>query len=371
MADNALLAALNDSLYTGADTYSGIGANAIAQSIPAMVNPFGSTSTNAGYVLGGSILSALLARMAKNDAADLNSEIMSKQAKFIGATPAQQLAMAEQDPRTFAKLQTALGANTLQQKAIDLATQRQLEITDPFKISAEQRAMQNQIDLTTNPEIRAANIADSINKKRGDRIADLEADNIIFGNDPLKNPNSPEYKISQEVKKEEDAARAELSKIPSVVSFNNASNALAKIKTLKDLDTATSDVPYIYAFVQGMDGGVVKEGEVALVQSSNPVLQKYTAQLNKALNGESSLTPEIKRQMYKELVDSQASVYNQALYDSKNRLDIVGQRGGDPLKATAIPTDLFLNNNETRPTVPPGMKLQRNKITGETRIVPQ
>jgi hypothetical protein len=133
MAATDILAALQGPLETGADTPAGIGASSVANSIPSLIDPYGSAGSNAAYVFGGSILAALLGNMAKSDAAEYNSNIATKQSNFLSADPAERLAMTQQDPNTFAKLQAAISSNDLLQQAQDTATKRQLEIQQQIK----------------------------------------------------------------------------------------------------------------------------------------------------------------------------------------------------------------------------------------------
>jgi hypothetical protein len=179
MAENPILAALQDPMYTAGDTYAGIGAGAVGGSLGALVDPYGSTGSNAAYVLGGSILAGLLGRMAKNDAAEENAAIATKQSAFMTATPEERLTLTQQDPRTFAKLQAALNTNAIlqEQKNADLTSQ--LNLQKPFQIEAEDRALENQVKLQTNPQILAAKVRESTKPqerllKEGETIAKLE-----------------------------------------------------------------------------------------------------------------------------------------------------------------------------------------------------
>lgn len=60
--------------------------------------------------------------------------------------------------------------------------------------------------------------------------------------------------------------------------------------------------------------------------------------------------------------------------DTKDQIDAKRKIFKDMLATISPSTPLAVASNEvsqTAPTVPPGMKLQKNKITGETRLVPQ
>ena len=128
MAAGDILAALQGQYETAGDQTSGLGAQAIATALPSLVNPYGSTGGNIASVFGGSILAALLGKMAKSDAAEANVGIANNQSDFLKADPATRLTMTQADPEKFSKLQAALNANDLVQQAADTATRRQLEI---------------------------------------------------------------------------------------------------------------------------------------------------------------------------------------------------------------------------------------------------
>ncbi len=215
--------------------------------------------------------------------------------------------------------------------------------------------------------------------KKADILGEASAKKDLYGADfANKDPDNPFFKATQEELKtkraEEDSARKEIGLLPAVQSFNSASTGIAKIKSLKDLDTSTSDIPFIYAFIQGQDGGVVKEGEFTKVEGANPLLQKYSAQLNAALNGQSALTPTIKRQMFAELQGTQAVLYDEAKRQAAQRLKIASGRGADVQDAIPFDPSMQLGATQTpsvdASSIPPGMKLQRNKATGATRLVP-
>ena len=98
---------------------------------------------------------------------------------------------------------------------------------------------------------------------------------------------------------EEDQRRKEIEALAPKLRATTL--ALPALEQLAGDDTGTSDIPFIYQFVQAQDGGVVKEGEIALVEGASPLLTYYKAQLEGALNGQSTLTPAIKQQMVSEM----------------------------------------------------------------------
>lgn len=319
MAGENILAALQNPLYSAGETYSGIGAGALAQSLPALVDPYASNGQNAAYVFGGSILAALLGNMAKSDAAEENAAIATKQANFMNADPAQRLAMTQQDPRTFSKLQAALNTNSILQETQDRALIRQQEIMQPFDVAKEERSLQNQISLQTNPELRAAQIADSVNKKRGERLGELQADSLIFGDDPLKNPKSPEYAINKDKEDKLITIRREFNGLPVVQNFAKASqSAQALAGALKDKGGVSDQELVRYSILMIEPGMAVREGEQAAVANSQSIPDSIKGAALKALNGESALDDQAREGIKRLAARAYSSHKN--LYDQANGL---------------------------------------------------
>jgi len=173
---------------------------------------------------------------------------------------------------------------------------------------------------------------------------------------------------------EEDNARTELltgAKYPSIAKYRNTTTALSQLNDIKDIDTASSDIPFATLFIGGLDGSVVREGEYNRVQGANPILAKFQNQLEGALNGTSQLGVKIKRQMFKELAMTQKGLKSAAQKEAEARLKTAVDRGADPNNILKFDSqDFFSSLQEDSPSIPPGMKLQRNKVTGETRLVP-
>lgn len=78
MADSTLLKALmgNEYSYTPKESLSGALASGIGGSLPALVNPYGSTGSNLAAVLGGSLLAGLFGYSAQREAEKKNAEMM-------------------------------------------------------------------------------------------------------------------------------------------------------------------------------------------------------------------------------------------------------------------------------------------------------
>lgn len=160
--------------------------------------------------------------------------------------------------------------------------------------------------------------------------AELEARRKFYGAG-IEDPESPQAK-------EADAARQEIAKLPAVTKLNTTSAALAQLKNIKDLNTASSDIPFATIFIGGLDGSVVREGEYARVAGANPFLDKYRNALEGALNGTSVLGVDIKKQMYQELVQTQKGLFDASVEQSAPRLATAIARGVKNPK-TVLPFD--------------------------------
>lgn len=202
-------------------------------------------------------------------------------------------------------------------------------------------------------------------KNKGAMKGQLEAQNEIFGFNPQKgslvgndakllsqlHPDSPQYKAIKDrialkaseqaaISGAEDKLRGEIEKLPSVVQTLQSNKALAGLDAIKDLDSKSSDLPFIYSLITGLDGGVVKEGEYNIVQGSNPLLQQYKGTLEATLNGKSVLTPELKRQIVDELKLSAMATKIQALKDMEPRFQTALRRSSDIRNLLPIEVDL-------------------------------
>lgn len=192
--------------------------------------------------------------------------------------------------------------------------------------------------------------------------------------DPLANPNSPNYKVNQDLFKIEQTYTDKLltgAEPQRVMAMNRAStNILDAIK--KNNPLAASTAIFEYAKLQDPAGTIREADEMRVSDPGGPL--GALAQIHNQITGEGKLTPDAKKAM-RELVpmlqENTFTQYNQ-LRDSY--LDAAKQYGANPERIKYIkPTDLssYLTEAATEQQIPPGMKLQRNKTTGETRIVPQ
>jgi hypothetical protein len=243
-----------------------------------------SPTQSAAVSLGQSFLSGLLGRLGSNDVA---SQLASTSAI---------LPSLYRDPLSVSRPEgvDAQSFETLKASAIRENAKRDRQLQDSVIGHV----------FTSNPNFAA--VAPETAAKvglteLGSKLAEMPR------RDPLKDPDSAEYKLQSQTIKEEDDRRKEILSTPMASSVSQALTAIPTLREMAKDDTKTSDIPFVYKLIQAQDGGVVKEGEQQMVAGTAPVLTKYKAMLEGALNGRSELTPAIKQQMLDEMARSTSS----------------------------------------------------------------
>lgn len=135
------------------------------------------------------------------------------------------------------------------------------------------------------------------------------------------------YERQRTLFSDEDAFRTEIAKLPAVTQFQLSQKSLPILESFKDQDSKSSDVGFVYNYIKALDDGAVKEGEIDLANSANPLLVKFGKLLEGAFYGSSELTPELKNKMFRELKGAQSSLYNAALEQSAPIVNIATRRG--------------------------------------------
>ena len=120
----------NEYSYTPKESISGALASGIGGSLPALVNPYGSTGSNLAAVLGGSLLAGLFGYSAKKEAEQKNLAQVGYMQELLsgGITPEREKEILVADPKlekltTGIKLQEMLGGATAKAES-DLARQK-------------------------------------------------------------------------------------------------------------------------------------------------------------------------------------------------------------------------------------------------------
>lgn len=237
-----------------------------------------SPTESLGVNLGQSFLGGLLGQLGQRD-------IERQQTALTSALPE-----LYRSPSTF-----------VIPEGVDVEAARQLQQSAIRENAVQEKKLQQSVIadlLTRQPEFAA--IAPGLAKTAG--ISELgDVLSKIPKADPLQDPESKEFKLRLQTSKEEDERRKEILQTPGGSALSQNLGVLPTLQTLAEDNTKTSDIPFIYKFIQAQDGGVVKEGEFATVAGASPLLAQFKAQIEGALNGTSTLTPTIKNQMVREM----------------------------------------------------------------------
>lgn len=236
-----------------------------------------SPTESLGVNLGQSFLGGLLGQLGQRD-------IERQQTAMASALPE-----LYRSPSTFAI-----------PEGVDVEAARQLQQSAIRENAVQEKKLQQSVIadlLTRQPEFAA--IAPGLAKTAG--ISELGEALSKTPKDPLQDPESKEFKVRLQTSKEEDERRKEILQTPGGSALSQNLGVLPTLQTLANDNTKTSDIPFIYKFIQAQDGGVVKEGEFATVAGASPLLAQFKAQIEGALNGTSTLTPTIKNQMVREM----------------------------------------------------------------------
>lgn len=352
MADEtiSILGALQRGMYSPTESMYGMGAQHIAQSIPMLQNPYASASSNIGHTLGAGLLSGLLAGYARQDAAKQNAELMPLMGQIMQADPTERMALAAGNARLsplvqalafqdyerknkredaistevgkFKALSPLQRGQSIDNKLIDVSIDQGLVPTDNGAIAFDDLGLKTPLELE---------------KEKTGAIEDIKAQKEI---DKYKLGEFGDYNPSR-AKAEDETRKYLAEKVPSVKQFIVMEKQLPMLEPLAKMNTKSSDFPFIYNYVKALDDTAVKQDEINMAQSANPLIQKYLNQLEGGITGISPLTPGLKQQMLSELKASRASLYKQAKKDADIEIKIAKGRGLS--EDTLLPFDVNLN----------------------------
>lgn len=201
-------------------------------------------------------------------------------------------------------------------------------------------------------------------------------------------PGSPAYKARQDdIKFAQDQVGIErqlsndfMTRAAEFKYKEQGLKALAKAY----LDPAgTSDFEIIRRGAQAVEPGLaVRADDEASLQGAASVLGMSYEAIKAAIAGKSKLTPDVRagimriaKRSYESSLDDYNTIRNTFVQRARAaKLDeslVVPYGMGRPFEELYPDLDISGTSAVAPPEVPPGMKLQRNKVTGETRLVPQ
>ncbi len=251
-------------------------------------------------------------------------------------------------------------------------------------------------------------VYDSMIKQADNPINDLKSvatsqarDKAMLQKYLLNNRKLDYLKNKDELSKVESQTKAQKEKLEDVDKFTGKvrDDYLKQSKLTQDMEgyynnvkraaaggSAASDINLTFAIMKLYDpNSTVREGETATVASAGSVPERILKMYNSALTGE-KLTPEMRADFLKTARDRLTTQYeSQDAIDSYWKNIIANKEGANP-DLVLMKRNINLNNeglsgptltrampgakNASAQSIPPGMKLQRNKKTGETRLVP-
>lgn len=158
MADDSLF------YYPGSESIYGVAGSTLAQSLPALVNPYASTGQNLAVTLGTGLVAALLGFKARQDAneAGIRTQELAN-AMLTAESPAARRSIIESAPGGFfepnvqgrlLKLDTVLTENELKAQQAARQQQKTLEAQAQMQLSPLGQALnQQEIDLATKKKL--------------------------------------------------------------------------------------------------------------------------------------------------------------------------------------------------------------------------
>lgn len=148
MADDSLF------YYPGSESIYGLAGSTLAQSLPALVNPYASTGQNLAVTLGGGLVAALLGFKARQDANEAGIRTQELANAMLSAeSPAARRSIIESAPGGFfepnvqgrlLKLDTVLTENELKAQQAARQQQRMLETQAQMQLSPLGQALNQQ-----------------------------------------------------------------------------------------------------------------------------------------------------------------------------------------------------------------------------------
>lgn len=322
---DGLLSAIMDSRYSAKENPWGIAAQSLAANTGRIVNPYGSTGSNAASTIGAALLAGLLGGVARYQTQEDNARIQPMIEQMMTAAPEQRAELIKQDPQ-LSGLAAALAANQMQQQQALAQKRQEIELSNKGEISKFQELapLQRQAKVEDVRALQPLEV-DTAAKKAG-----AEASARARVEDNRNRGNT-------EIDKTVDALRKEFQGKKEVDDFRVVERtAKAMANTLKDKGAATDLELTRYSILLLEPGMAVREGEQAAVLKSAAIPDQWKAQISKALSGTSALDGEV-REGLKRLA---GRAYNEtAAQYERQRQFYTGEakgRGLDPSRVDVI-----------------------------------
>ena len=163
-------------------------------------------------------------------------------------------------------------------------------------------------------------------QQNSDPLRQLQIDEAKLKLEQMRNPppKTLDFGDTSSVRKE----------VQGLTSYKNLANATPIYKSMADTanrDTRASDLNLVYGLGKIMDPtSVVREGEMFMVQGINTLPSKLVEGINSVLTGQSSLSPEARKQIMDEAYSRIASYKSAYDADAQMYRDIAGRYNINP-----------------------------------------
>lgn len=124
-------------------------------------------------------------------------------------------------------------------------------------------------------------------ESQASEMGKIQGQNKAYGITGIDSPDSPQSKIIETKKKDEDNLRVELlTKFPEITQFKEIKNQLGVLKKAAKDPRAVSDLDYVYGAAKILDpGSVVRESDAGMVIESNSIPASTLGYLNQMVGG--------------------------------------------------------------------------------------
>lgn len=360
-----LLAALSGTQYRAAESPWGIAAGTLSGMAPQLVNPYGSTGSNIGISVGTSLLSALLAGMAQNDATSENARMAPILSDFMKGDDATRQKLVTQETR-LSPLYTALMANELDNS---LGIQR-----DVSKAQAMIPVKVAEADAMLDPELRKTT-ANKIFDLYGDlgQVPNPQGGEPIQIYDPIQRKVDEARQIEQA---KQDIANEKPAELPAAM-VTEIAKAKGVVNEAMTLGRALDKDNVTWKDLQGskMFSGLDETGiglqlknladRLARARSGAALNATEMATFDKMVGGDLSASPKQVAGLLKKLAEAETRFM-------KSQIDTALTVQKDPYGALL---EQQQESDATQP--PPGVQIPPgyvydgvNPATGKTRIRP-
>lgn len=269
----------------------GLAASAIAQSAPALYNPYASTGSNVGVALGSALLAGLLGGIANNRTESRNDEFFKLGTQLYDMTPSERASLLESNPDYRRRLSPL--AEALQERDITQRMEQQNKLLEQKQSIAKD--MGGYYDQTGQFVQLVDPVEQLAKEEQAKAVGKLKGENSFFGLRADENPSSPQYKRKADIFDRETKLRGEYTKNPIVQDFQTSDIGFRSLVKAAQDPHPTADLELVRGAIQAIEPGMaVREGEAAAVEASRSIPDQWKGAINKALLNGASLDKDVR-----------------------------------------------------------------------------